>query len=182
MKPPCTLDGCERPQHARGWCNAHYCQWLRRGDPLSRVPAPTEADHLARFMAKVTVSSDGCWLWGSTVNSAGYGVFSIGRFGRIYAHRWSYEHHVAPIPEGLVIDHLCRTPLCVNPDHLEPVTQRVNVHRGVSLAASYAEATHCVNGHEFTEANTYRRPDNGSRCCRRCKADREAVRRLGRAS
>ena len=116
------------------------------------------------------------------MNSAGYGVFSIGRFGRIYAHRWSYEHHVAPIPEGLVIDHLCRTPLCVNPDHLEPVTQRVNVHRGVSLAASYAEATHCVNGHEFTEANTYRRPDNGSRCCRRCKADREAVRRLGRAS
>lgn len=53
---------------------------------------------------------------------------------------------------------------------------------GLSPAAVNAEATHCVNGHEFTEANTYRRPDKGARCCRRCKADREAARRLERAS
>jgi hypothetical protein len=70
--------------------------------------------------------------------------------------------HVGPIPEGLTIDHLCKNPGCVRPDHLEAVTMRENIRRG-----SWASRTHCINGHEYTEENTYRMP-SGYRDCRRC--------------
>lgn len=75
--------------------------------------------------------NSGCWLWiGSERESGGYGF--IVRNGRsTAAHRVSYEMAKGPIPEGLVIDHLCRVHCCVNPDHLEAVTQLVNVRRGL---------------------------------------------------
>jgi hypothetical protein len=69
--------------------------------------------------------------------------------------------------EGLVIDHLCRVPLCVNPEHLEPVTLRENILRGESLSARRARQTHCKHGHEFTAANTYVTV-KGQRYCRAC--------------
>lgn len=70
----------------------------------------------------------GCWLWQGTLR-AGYGRVKIG--GRLQeAHRASYEHHVGPIPEGLVVDHLCRNRSCINPAHLEPVTEMENIRRG----------------------------------------------------
>jgi hypothetical protein len=67
----------------------------------------------------------GCWLWTGSRNGGGYG-----NYGGKGAHRYAYELLKAPIPPGLVIDHLCRVRHCVNPDHMEPVTQSVNCRRG----------------------------------------------------
>jgi hypothetical protein len=107
-----------------------------------------------------------CWLW-TGATQQGYGVHTSG--GRAHkAHRVSYEEIVGPIPEGLTIDHLCRVRNCVNPDHLEPVSQKVNTLRGITIPALNAAKTSCVNGHAFDEGNTYIRPD-GARGCRRCR-------------
>ena len=102
-----------------------------------------------RFWPKVN-KSDGCWEW-TAAKVKGYGSFYGGEC-TVLAHRFSYELLVAPIPDGLVIDHLCRNKACVNPDHLEVVTQAKNVERGISAEATrlrYASRTHCKNGHEL---------------------------------
>ena len=98
-----------------------------------------------RFDAQVA-KSDGCWQWTGTRNEAGYG--QIGVEGRtMYAHRFAYEAFVGPIPDGLVVDHLCGDPSCVNPQHLEVVPQATNVRRGglarltPELASEIREAT-----------------------------------------
>src|SRR5690606_27636904 len=91
------------------------------------------------------------------------------------AHVASYELHVGPVPDGLVLDHLCRNRACINPSHMEPVPNRVNVLRGEGPTAVNARKTHCVNGHEFSAENTHIRP-TGWRECKTCK------RRQNRAS
>lgn len=118
-----------------------------------------------RFMDRVDQSGD-CWEWTGRKFWDGYGIFYVGRT-TVRAHRWSYEHFVGPIPDGLVIDHLCRNRACVKPDHLEAVTNRENLMRGEGPSAVAARATRCVNGHPFDEKNTRVSPD-GSRVCRTC--------------
>jgi hypothetical protein len=86
---------------------------------------------------------------------------------RRQAHRYAYELLVGPIASGLVLDHLCRNPGCVNPKHLEPVTDRENTRRGISSAAENAKKTHCYRGHPFDERNTYVNL-KGKRACREC--------------
>ena len=125
-----------------------------------------------RFARKVEIEPGGCWTWTAGRNANGYGTFGPRPDLKVYAHRWAYETFVEPIPAGLVIDHLCRQPSCVNPDHLEAVTQTVNLQRSAK-----ATKTHCVNGHEFTESNTYRRPDTGTRQCRSCASERYQAQR-----
>ncbi len=105
----------------------------------------------------------GCWLWTSNIHD-GYGrIKADGQTKQ--AHRFSYEHLVGPVPAGLQLDHLCRTRSCVNPAHLEAVTQLENARRG-----AFATATQCKNGHPFTPENTYVFTANGRsrRCCRAC--------------
>lgn len=87
-----------------------------------------------RFYRYVARQRNGCWNWtGGTTK--GYGSFSAVGRKKVYAHRFSWELHRGPIPDGLVIDHLCRNTRCVNPDHLEPVTQLENVRRAVRSAS-----------------------------------------------
>ncbi|MDP9224875.1 MAG: HNH endonuclease [Actinomycetota bacterium] len=90
------------------------------------------------------------------------------------AHRVAYELLVGPIPEGLTLDHLCRNTSCVNPQHLEPVTVRENVLRGMGWGAKNKRKTHCHRGHPFDAKNTLRIP-GGTRKCRTCanQASRE---------
>lgn len=126
-----------------------------------RTGRPPVAPEL-RFWKFVERGND-CWLWTGTKCPRGYGSFWHGK-GRIKAHRWSYEFHVGPIPQGLQLDHLCRNPSCVRPDHLEPVTARENTLRSSGITASFARATHCVRGHELSIVGARRR-------CLTCSAD-----------
>ena len=117
------------------------------------------------------VAPDGdCLLW-PTSSSTGYG--SLSRAGRtLLAHRVAYEQMVGPIPEGLTLDHLCRNRACVNPDHLEPVTMRVNVLRGVGFAGKNARKTHCLRGHAYDAENTrHYGPRRRCRACERLRWD-----------
>ncbi len=134
------------------------------------VPVPL----IERLMRRVQISADGCWIWTGVISRNGYGrIGEGGKYGRqLSTHRVSYAPFAGTIPDGLTIDHLCRNRRCVNPGHLEAVTIRENVLRGMTFAARKAQQTHCVNGHEFTEDNTARRP-NGTRGCRICQRARK---------
>lgn len=122
-----------------------------------------------RFDASYTVDARGCWIWSGPTNSRGYGRIYVD--GPVAAHRWSYEHFVGEIPDGLVLDHLCRVTLCVRPDHLEPVTQAENIRRGEwnqrAAEVRTARAT-CKNNHLWTDENTLR-DAAGHRVCRECR-------------
>jgi hypothetical protein len=115
-----------------------------------------------------------CWLWTGYRYPTGYGKFSVG-LEQGYAHIWSFRLHIGPVPDGKELDHLCRNPSCVNPNHLEPVTHRENVLRGEGPAAANARKTHCIHGHPFDEGNTYRLPSGAvGRDCRICRNEAAA--------
>lgn len=162
-KPPCSIPECYEPNEARGMCQLHYGRWRRGFDPAVDPKRSREQ----QFLSSVRVDDNGCWIWTRSQVTNGYGAFWDG--GAITAHRWAYLHFIAPIPEGLQIDHLCRVRLCCNPQHLEPVTPAENVLRGDGLSAVNARKTECKRGHEFTEANTYIGA-KGDRSCRACNA------------
>ena len=131
---------CPEPIVAQGLCDKHYRRKRRHGDP--EIVTTIRGDDEARFWSKV--DKDGpvpalrpelgpCWLWLDRLNDDGYGNFAAG--GKIHsAPRWAYSHFAAPIPRGLEPDHLCRNRACVNYEsHLEVVTRRENVRRGLSF-------------------------------------------------
>lgn len=113
----------------------------------------------------------GCWLWVGTVDKAGYGRLVMAGKGCTQtrsAHREVYENLRGVIPENLTLDHLCRTRCCVNPAHLEPVSQKENVRRGRGVGV---RRTHCPRGHPYDEVNTYIafRATGLNRHCRVCR-------------
>lgn len=116
-------------------------------------------DEVERFFEKVDVAD--CWVWTGGVNQSGYGRFVTRQRVLKYAHRWCYEHLVGPIPETL--DHLCKNRACVNPDHLEPVSQREN-----SLRVANFRSPTCGVGHDEFSYYT-RRDGTEARVCRPCK-------------
>jgi hypothetical protein len=127
-----------------------------------------------RFWSKVDASGD-CWEWTAAKNPSGYGVIMIRsrRKAPYRAHRVAWELLVGEISDGLQLDHLCRNRACVNPDHLEPVTNAENGYRGSGKAGrSYVRPTRCKHDHVFDEVNTY--TYRGVRHCRQCVRDRGA--------
>lgn len=128
-----------------------------------------------RFWRCVTVTP-GCWLWTGEITHQGYGRMSVktdARFtqkGSAPAHVVSYRLNVGEIPEGLVIDHRCFVKNCVNPAHLEAVTQQVNIQRYWQQAPlERKNPTTCKNGHDLTGPNPYYvNGPTGARQCRAC--------------
>lgn len=140
-------------------------------------PGPKRRTLEERLWPKVDRRGDDeCWPWLASENGHGYGQFTVyidGKMRARAAHRVVYQLLVGPIPEGLDLDHLCRSRICVNPAHLEPVTRRENLLRGITLPAAEVERTHCPRGHAYDEVNTYLH--GGQRHCRACRRERMAA-------
>lgn len=125
----------------------------------------TLADLESHYMPE---PNTGCWLWLDAIHHNGYGRFRVkGR--EILAHRASYEFYIGQIPQILEIDHLCRNRICVNPEHMELVTRRVNVLRGVGISANNAKKAQCPRGHAYDKFRT--RGARIERVCSRCRAE-----------
>ena len=122
-------------------------------------------------IANNTERTEDCWLWVGELQKNGYGRLRAGAKWQL-AHRFSYTVYTGQDISGLTIDHVCRVRNCVNPAHLRACSQKENslAAHSLSIAKQRKEQTHCVNGHEFTQENTYTRR-NGCRACRRCIAD-----------
>lgn len=112
----------------------------------------------------------GCWIWPGKPTHYGYGQTHLdGRNRKV--HRVIYEHFVGPISERLQIDHLCRNRMCCNFEHLEAVTCKENLRRGLTSATAAARQkvkTHCPLGHPYEGDNLYLLPQGKGRACRTC--------------
>lgn len=183
----CWVDGCRELIDTWGMCTEHCADWHR----LVRIPrtrlmgASDEAkfEHYAIHGTSLEVqrifgARADCWPWGGGLNPYGYGQFrsawSKQDGGSAFAHLYALVK-VARIERDFEheTDHLCRFRPCVNPDHLEQVTQWENNRRGISPPSENFRKTHCDEGHEFTLENTWV-DENGWRRCREC--NREANR------
>lgn len=173
---------------SRGLCNSCYRAFVKRAKndgtfvPLIRHPRQSPFE---KAMSRVDKQPDGCWLYTGALMADGYArVKDTSTDHALLVHRVVYEQLVGPIPDGLVLDHLCRVRNCVNPKHLEPVTGAENIRRGVR--ARLGERTRCAEGHELTPENTafQRRPTQSgvtmTPLCRTCKNayERDRQRRL----
>lgn len=129
-----------------------------------------------RFWNKVN-KTNSCWLWTACCKENGYGQFHLKWRNPIGAHVFSFILSGKKIPDGYELDHLCRVKNCVNPDHLEAVTPKVNTLRSNGITAKNHNKTHCILGHEFDSKNTHIRVRgvNIVRSCKKC--DRERVRK-----
>jgi hypothetical protein len=144
-------------------------------------PAPTPEEKAEQFFSKFKPLPSGCWEWIANKAPSGYGQFRKNTHKNMRAHRFSYEFFRGPIPDGLVIDHLCLKKDCVNPCHLEVVTVKENTLRGIAVNGHInAMKTHCKQGHEYTPENTLKKINNrnGSigRGCRACRDKSNAAR------
>lgn len=118
------------------------------------------------------IKLDECWLYAGSITKTGYPIaneFINKKPVATYLHRLFYSIYNGPIPEGLVIDHLCRTRRCINPQHLEAVTVGVNTMRGMGFSGRNARKTKCKQGHPYTEENTIWRMNNNGNVGRRCR-------------
>jgi hypothetical protein len=126
-------------------------------------------EQIARFHASYFMEPNcGCWIWTGTVEEGGYGRFTIAKQKLASAHRISYFLHKGEIPSGMQLDHLCRVRCCVNPDHLEAVTNQVNAARG-EAGYHHKLKTHCKRGHPFDDENTIWINSGKHRRCRECQ-------------
>lgn len=150
----CSIEGCDGKLYGRGWCSKHYQRARRNGgDPLANgrhrkgrggwfEKVPVED----RFWSHVNfLTPTGCWIYDIGDNTAtGYATTSVN--GKtVRAHRWAWEHFNGPIPEGLTIDHLCRTRTCMNPNHMELVTPSENSRRCQAALRAERAAALAVN-------------------------------------
>lgn len=181
--------GCDRPpqkKFTRGMCHYHYKKAMAEGD-ISHITTPTPT-LCERFEGKVdkqggypdfsdpytrvTKNMGECWLWTGAATSAGYGRFKVAgkthqatRMSLVIYRSWT------PDPQ-LDVDHLCRRPECVNPDHLEPVTRQENVLRGATVETNRAKRREfCGKGHPMRGENVIAYRGGGGRC-RTCQNEK----------
>lgn len=121
----------------------------------------------ARFRSKFKTNREGCWLWLDALDKDGYGTFYFRR-RKHRAHRVAYVQQFGPMPEGMVVDHLCRRRHCVNPDHLRLVSASQNaLENSKSVSALNRQKTACPQGHPFDRAY------GGQRYCSICEAEKK---------
>lgn len=133
----------------------------------------------SRFWDRVIPEPNtGCWYYIGGTRGHGYGSFycSIAEKS-VAAHRASWEAANGPVIQGKFLDHLCRVRICVNPSHLEVVTNRENIQRGYDARRPRGC---CMKGHPMTPENIYIRP-TGEHCCVTCRRMRKAERTAGRS-
>jgi len=142
------------------------------------MPEKIKYSDIRRFFEKIKTTPK-CWEWMACKDKHGYGVFALR--GTIRAHQFSYRiFHGFQSTTKLNIDHLCRNPSCVNPNHLEIVTHRENILRGNGISAKAAKQTHCIREHEYTPENILFLKNRNERVCRECQRirDRRRIPRL----
>lgn len=134
--------------------------------------SPFSLKDLPQRMINKIVIQDGCWVWTGSRNPKGYGSVSTGKHTSALAHRTTYEIANGAIPEGLQLDHTCLNTSCVNPAHLEPVTNAENMRRRFALQ------THCVKGHLLAGDNlrfSTKRDGHTRRVCVACHREHTAA-------
>ena len=132
MAKQCGSPRCARPHYSKGLCLPHYSVRRRGGDPMR--PLRSDLTDEERFWAATAKSApDDCWMWTAGRTADGYGQ-ARQRGAQAYAHRFSYEMHNGPIPEGALVDHACRERACVNPRHLRLANASLNQQNRDSTA------------------------------------------------
>jgi hypothetical protein len=154
-KAECLVAACESPAFSWLFCQSHYSKARRWGKTCRREDE--------RFYDRCHEDERGCWVW-PTTDQNGYGTYFHSQGEHHLPHRWSYEFMRGTIPQGLVVDHLCRNRACVNPWHMETVTQGENVRR------SFGDR--CPNGHAYSPENTVTHA-RGHRECITCRQVRD---------
>jgi hypothetical protein len=167
----CSIDGCDRPHRGKGMCQVHYMRAYHHNDPLYR-PSRMRGSAKDRLDNMTDLDLEtGCLVWRGAVDKRGYGRITDDTGWRDMAHRLSYKLNVGEIPRGLVIHHKCYNTRCVNPEHLEPTTHNDNIVTKGKSNAAYLNSikTHCNQGHEFTQENTYYHTNKWGKKNRTCK-------------
>lgn len=134
-----------------------------------------------RLLSKIKIDEKtSCWNWTATISRSGYGRigYKYSNHPAFEAYRLSYILFREKLDPDLEIDHICRNRKCVNPYHLEQVTKKENILRGVGVGAKNKAKTHCPQGHEYTPDNIRIGPCNGGRYCRTCQKDRDRYRHV----
>lgn len=149
----------------------HDGPWRGRGPAVPILPEQLTDKVMARVFARLVTDPSGCLIWTGATTSSGYGQVRLdGRMVQVHRLMWVYATG-RPVPDGLTLDHGCRTRACANPAHLEAVTHRENILRGESFAADHATRTHCPRGHALIEGNlvpaSLRRGDRQCLVCNR---------------
>jgi hypothetical protein len=171
----CSVAVCHRDAEDGGMCHSHY-EYQRRTGKVPTHRLLPDIPFEERFWARTTPGENGCIIWTAATASEGrYGMCSYEGVVRP-AHVVAYLAFVGQYDMSLDIDHLCGVTLCVNPQHLEPVTHRENVLRGRSIQAQNARKVECIRGHDLTDPVNVRTMKRGGRACRACVRERQAER------
>lgn len=159
---------------AYGWTRQHRryprdCEFCGRAFMALKTGRYCSAScaHCSKQPPSIEITPGGCWLWTGRLNNQGYGQVGDTRIRSVLVHRLMWALRSGEIPEGLVLDHLCRTPNCCNPEHLDPVTVQENNRRSLPFRKVL---THCANGHEITDQTRYIN-SAGHRECSTCRGD-----------